>query len=162
MCKVFKISKSSYYSWINSGPSKLWTENEKLLVKIKEIFEASFQSYGSPRITEELRAHGFVVSRQRIARIMKAAGIQTRRKRKFKSTTDSRHNYPIVLNILNREFSVKISGEVWVSDITYIRTSKGWLYLTVILDLFDRKVVGWAMKRIECRRDHNCCMAYGD
>lgn len=147
MCKVLKISESSYYSWVNSGPSKLWTENEQLLVKIKEIFEGSFQSYGSPRITEELRAHGFVVSRQRIARIMKAAGIQTRRKRKFKSTTDSRHNYPIVPNILNREFSVKISGEVWVSDITYIRTSKGWLYLTVIIDLFDRNVVGWAMSK---------------
>lgn len=90
---------------------------------------------------------GFVVSRQRTARIMKAARIRARRKRKFKSTTDSRHNYPIVPNILNREFTVTRPGQVWVSDITYIRTSKGWLYLTVIIDLCDRKVVGWAMSK---------------
>lgn len=116
-------------------------------MKIKEIFEASFGSYGSPRIAQELRTLGYVVSRQRTARIMKTARIRARRKRKFKSTTDSRHNYPIVPNILNREFTVTRPGQVWVSDITYIRTSKGWLYLTVIIDLFDRKVVGWAMSK---------------
>lgn len=147
MCKVFKISKSSYYQWLKGGPSKRWIENERLLVKIKEIFEASFGSYGSPRIAQELRTLGYVVSRQRTARIMKTARIRARRKRKFKSTTDSRHNYPIVPNILNREFTVTRPGQVGVSDITYIRTSKGWLYLTVIIDLFDRKLVGWAMSK---------------
>ena len=143
----FKIGKSSYYLWLKGGLSRRWSENEQLLVKIKEIFEASFESYGSPGIAQELRTLGFVVTRQRTTRIMKAARIRARRKRKFKSTTDSSHNYPIVPNILNREFSVARPAQVWVSDITYIRTSNGWLYLTVIIDLFDRKVVGWAMSK---------------
>jgi len=147
MCKVFKISKSSYYWWLKSGPSRRWVENEQLLVKIKEVFDASQKSYGSPRITEELISLGFVVSRPRTARIMKAAGIRAKRKRKFVVTTDSRHNYPVVPNLLDREFSATRPGQVWVSDITYVRTSKGWLYLTVIIDLFDRKVVGWAMSK---------------
>lgn len=147
MCKVFKISKSSYYRWMKSGPSKRWLENEQLLVNINEVFEASSGSYGSPRIATELNTLGFQVSRQRTARIMKAAGIRAKRKRKFVATTDSRHGYPVAPNVLNREFTVARPGQVWVSDITYIRTSKGWLYLTVIIDLYDRKVVGWAMSR---------------
>lgn len=147
MCKVFKISKSSYYRWVKSGPSKRWVENEQLLVKITDIYEDSSGSYGSPRITEELKNQGFIVSRQRTARIMKSAGISAKRKKKFVATTDSRHNYPIAPNILNREFTVERPGQVWVSDITYIKTNKGWLYLTVIIDLFDRKVVGWAMSK---------------
>ena len=138
MCRVFKIGKSSYYSWFKNGPSKRWIENEQLLVKINEIFTASTQSYGSPRIAVELKVLGFQVSRQRTARIMKAAGIRAKRKKKFISTTDSRHNYPIVPNVLNREFTATRPGQVWVSDITYIKTNKGWMYLTVIIDLFDR------------------------
>lgn len=147
MCRVFKIGKSSYYSWLKNGPSKRWIENEQLLVKINEIFTASTQSYGSPRIAVELKVLGFQVSRQRTARIMKAAGIRAKRKKKFISTTDSRHNYPIVPNVLNREFTATRPSQVWVSDITYIRTNKGWMYLTVIIDLFDRKVIGWAMSK---------------
>jgi transposase InsO family protein len=116
-------------------------------VKITEVFDASSRSYGSPRITKELRVLGFHVSRQRTARIMKSAGIKAKRKRKFLATTNSRHNYPIVPNVLNREFTATRPAQVWVSDITYIKTSKGWLYLTVIIDLFDRKVVGWSMSR---------------
>jgi transposase InsO family protein len=146
MCKVFKISKSSYYRWMKSGPSKRWLENEELLVNINKVFEASYGSYGSPRIATELNTLGFQVSRQRTARIMKAAGIRAKRKRKFIATTDSRHGYPVAPNILNREFTVARPAQVWVSDITYIRTSKGWLYLTVIIDLFDRKVVGWLFR----------------
>lgn len=147
MCRVFKIGKSSYYSWLKNGPSKRWVENEQLLISINKVFEDSSQSYGSPRISVELKTLGFQVSRQRIARIMKAAGIRAKRKRKFIATTDSRHNYPIVPNVLNREFTVTRPGQVWVSDITYIKTSKGWMYLTVIIDLYDRKVIGWAMSK---------------
>lgn len=147
MCKVFKISKSSYYRWIKSGPSKRWIENEQLLVNINKVFKASSGSYGSPRIAAELNILGFQVSRQRTARIMKAAGIRAKRKRKFVTTTDSRHGYAVAPNVLNREFTVARPAQVWVSDITYIRTNKGWLYLTVIIDLFDRKVVGWAMSK---------------
>jgi putative transposase len=147
MCRVFKISKSSYYHWLKSGPSKRWLENEDLLVRIKKIFDYSLKTYGSPRIKEELQTQGFQVSRPRIARIMKAAGIRARIPRRFVVTTNSKHNYPVAPNILNRKFSTIRSGQVWVSDITYIRTNRGWLYLTVIIDLFDRKVVGWAMSK---------------
>ncbi len=147
MCKVFKISKSSYYRWIKSGPSKRWIENEQLLVNINKVFKASSGSYGSPRIAAELNILGFQVSRQRTARIMKAAEIRAKRKRKFVTTTDSRHGHAVAPNVLNREFTVARPAQVWVSDITYIRTNKGWLYLTVIIDLFDRKVVGWAMSK---------------
>jgi putative transposase len=147
MCRVFKISKSSYYHWLKSGPSKRWLENEELLVRIKSIFDYSSKTYGSPRIKEELQAQGFHVSRPRVARIMKAAGIRARIPRRFVVTTDSRHNYPVAPNILNREFATSRPGQVWVSDITYIKTNKGWLYLTVIIDLFDRKVVGWSMSK---------------
>jgi len=147
MCKVFKISKSSYYLWLKGGPSKRWVENEQLLITINNVFKASLQSYGSPRMTEELKVLGFNVSRQRTARIMKAAGIRAKRKRKFVATTDSHHKYPIVPNVLNREFTVPEPGLVWVSDITYIKTTQGWLYLTVVIDLFDRKAIGWAMSK---------------
>ncbi len=147
MCKVFKISKSSYYYWLKNGPSKRWLENQELLLRINTIFEYSSKTYGSPRIKEELQAQGFKVSRPRVARIMKAAGIRARIPRRFVATTDSRHNYPVAPNILNREFTAARPGQVWVSDITYIKTNKGWLYLTVIIDLFDRKVVGWSMSK---------------
>lgn len=147
MCKVFKISKSGYYQWLQNGDSGRWKQNQQLLIEIKKIFEDSHQSYGSPRMTEELRSVGFSVSRPRTARIMQAAGLQAKRKRKFKATTDSRHNYPVAPNLLNQEFEVTAPARVWVSDITYIRTNKGWLYLTVIIDLFDRKVIGWAMSK---------------
>jgi len=147
MCRVFKISKSSYYHWLKSGSSKRWLENEELLVRIKNIFDYSLKTYGSPRIKEELQTQGFQVSRPRVARIMKAAGIRARIPRRFVVTTDSRHNYPVAPNILNREFTTSRPGQVWVSDITYIRTNRGWLYLTVIIDLFDRKVVGWSMSK---------------
>lgn len=147
MCRVFKISKSSYYHWLKNGPSKRWLENEELLIRIKNIFDYSLKTYGSPRIKEELQTQGFQVSRPRVARIMKAAGIRARKPRRFVVTTDSSHNYPVAPNILNRKFSATRPGQVWVSDITYIRTNRGWLYLTVIIDLFDRKVVGWAMSK---------------
>ena len=112
-----------------------------------DVFENSKSSYGSPRITKELRAMGISASKPMVARLMKAAGIQTRRRKKFVATTDPKHNYPIAPNVLDRKFSATRPGEVWVSDITYVRTYQGWLYLTVIIDLFDRKVVGWAMSK---------------
>ncbi len=125
MCKVFKISKIGYYNWLQNGDSGRWNENQKLLVEIKRIFQNSGQSYGSPRMTEELRSLGHRVSRPRMARIMSTAGLQAKRKRKFKATTDSRHNYPTAPNLLNQDFSVTAPAKVWVSDITYIRTNKG-------------------------------------
>ena len=118
-----------------------------MLKRIQEIFNLSHKTYGSPRITEELRAGGKNISRPRVARIMKAAGIRARKPRKFIRTTDSRHNYPLVPNILRRNFKAGRRGEIWVSDITYVLTKSGWLYLTVIIDLYDRKVIGWSMSK---------------
>jgi len=110
VCRVFKISKSSYYHWLKSGPSKRWTENEELLVRINNIFEYSSKTYGSPRIKEELQAQGIQVSRPRVARIMKVAGIMARKPRRFVVTPDSRHNYPVAPNILNMEFTTSRPG----------------------------------------------------
>jgi len=110
-----------------------------------DIFDNSHKTYGSPRITEELRAKGKKVSRKRVAKIMQAADIRARKRNKFVVTTDSRHSYPIVPNVLDRKFRAARPGEIWVSDITYVRTKNGWLYLTVIIDMYDRKVIGWSM-----------------
>ena len=145
MCKVFNISKQTYYRSRNYVPSQRDSENRALLWEIRKIHQLSKATYGSPRITDELKARGFDVSRQRVARLMKLEGIRAVRKKRFVVTTDSRHSYPVVENKLDRNFTVESPSTVWVSDITYIRTMKGWLYLTVILDLFDRKVIGWAL-----------------
>ena len=142
MSKALDVSKSGYYNWLKSAPSDQWLENRKIIELIEDIFEQSHESYGSPRMAVELEKHGYKVSRPRTAIMMKALGVVARRKRKSKSTTDSNHNYPISPNLLNQDFSVKRRNQVWVSDITYIETTKGWVYLTVIIDLFDRKVIG--------------------
>lgn len=145
MCKMFKISRSGYYNWLKSSPSKGWLANEAISIEIQTIFKDSFESYGAPRITKELFNRGYSVSRPRVARLMRANGLFARKKRRFIPTTDSKHNYPIAPNILNREFDVERENQVWVSDITYIETKQGWVYLTVIIDLFHRKIIGWSM-----------------
>ncbi len=145
MCRTLKVSKSGYYHWLQSGPSKLWTENQKATTLIKSIFKDSFESYGSPRVKPELESLGYKASRPRVARIMKADYLFAERRRKFRATTDSGHNYPIAPNLLDQCFEVSRQNQVRVSDITYIKTKQGWLYLTVIIDLFNRKVVGWAL-----------------
>ena len=132
-------------NWLNSGPSDRWLENRKIIELIGLAFEESYQSYGSPRMAVELEKRESKVSRPRITRMIKAMVIVARRKRKFKNTTDSSHNYLVSPNILNQIFSVKRRNQVWVSDITYTETTKGWVYLTVIIDLFDRKVIGWSL-----------------
>ena len=116
-----------------------------MLIDIRDIFESSHKTYGSPRMQVELSEMGYYVSRPGVARIMRAADLKAISPKKFRVTTDSKHNYPIALNILDRNFEVQRRYQVWVSDNTYIRTYQGWLYLTVIIDLFDRKIVGWAM-----------------
>ena len=144
MCEVFKVSRSGFYAWQKHVPSNRDNENRMLLSEIQRIHQMSRASYGSPRITDELKSRGFDVSRPRVARLMNKNGIRAVRAKKFVPTTDSKHGYPVVENKLERDFTAKGSGQVWVSDITYVRTAQGWLYLTVILDLFDRKVIGWS------------------
>lgn len=146
MCKVFKISRSGYYNWTNRKPSKLAMETHKIKDEIKSIYQESKGRYGSPKITVELRAKGFTVSRPRVARIMRSEGLKSIIKKKYKvCTTDSKHHYPVSKNHLNRNFKTQRQGQVWVSDITYIHTKQGWLYLTMIMDLYDRKIIGWSL-----------------
>ena len=147
MCKVLKVSRSSYYSWLMRVPGKRDIENCDLSDRIKKIYEYSKKTYGSPRVTIALLEAGVHVSRPRVARLMKQQNLQSIIRKKWIVTTDSRHNYPVVENKLNRDFNVTRPGQVWVSDITYIKTAQGWLYLTVIIDLYDRKVIGWAFSR---------------
>lgn len=145
MCSVFKVSRGGFYGWLRSSPSKRSIENQMLEVEILVAFENSKKIYGSPRITRELNKKDIKVSRPRVARIMRSASLRSIVKKKFKVTTDSSHKFPVPENILDRDFKPGILGAVWVSDITYIRTRQGWLYLTTVIDLGDRKIIGWAL-----------------
>lgn len=147
MCKYLRVSKNSYYSWKRKKSTKSNSENRKDLLKkqIKEIYDDSRGTYGSPRITARLAKKGISVTRSYVARLMKIMGLRSILSKKFVVTTDSNHNYQVVDNILDRNFEAEDIGMVWVSDITYIRVGKDWNYLTVIIDLGDRKVIGWSL-----------------
>jgi putative transposase len=147
MCRVLDVSRSGYYIWLKSVPSKRTIENNKLIEQIQLIHKQSKETYGSPRITKELRARYYLVSRPRVARLMKKAKIRSVTKKKFVVTTFSKHGFALSPNLLNREFKPNQQGKVWVSDITYVRTTEGWLYLTVIIYLADRKVIGWSTSK---------------
>jgi putative transposase len=148
MCRVFKISRSGFYHWLTRKPSARRINNQEALRLIKELHQKSKGRYGSPKITIELRNRGVRISRPRVARIMKAHGIRSIVHKRFRvQTTDSNHNYPIAKNLLDRDFTPEKTGKAWVSDITYIRTLEGWLYLTTVVDLGDRKVIGWALSQ---------------
>lgn len=146
MCKVFKISKSGFYDWQKRKPSARQLENQQITKEINRVYKASKSRYGSPKITDQLRDNGWQVSRPRVARIMRNEGIRSIVSKKYRGfTTDSKHSLPVAKNHLNREFLADRPGQKWVSDITYIPTKQGWLYLTIIMDLFDRKIIGWAL-----------------
>jgi transposase InsO family protein len=147
LCKILSVSRSGYYKWLKRKPGKREIENMKLLKEIKKIHKQTDQTYGSPRMTRELRYRSYSCSRTRVARIMAKNNIYAKTKRKFKPTTDSNHKHPVSPNLLNQDFQADRFNQTWVSDITYIRTSAGWVYLTVIIDLFNRQVVGWSMSR---------------
>ena len=146
MCKVLKVNRSAYYHWINNGciVNKV---DKKLNQLIKDIFYQYREVYGTRRIKAVLvQEYGVIVSTRKIAKSMKEVGVIVKMKRKFKvRTTDSNHNYKISPNRLQRDFRTNVPDEVYVGDITYIRTQQGWLYLAVVIDLFSRKVVGWSM-----------------
>lgn len=146
MCQVLKVGRSSYYAWLKHKPSKKEKRDKVLTEQIQEVYFDSKQRYGSPRITEELRSQGIKVSRPKVAKMMQNMGLSSKLGKKFiPSTTDSKHNKDISPNLLDRNFKAIKRGTVWVSDITYIATLEGFLYLTTIIDLYDRKVVGWAI-----------------
>ncbi len=144
LCETLKVSRSGYYAWTRRDESHHRRMDRVLAVKIRAHHAASGDTYGSPRIVDDLRANGDAVGRKRVARIMRQEGLDARPRRGFKRTTDSKHSFPIAPNMLQRNFEADAPNEVWVADITAIRTWEGWLYLAVIVDLFSRKVVGWA------------------
>jgi transposase InsO family protein len=145
MCQFLNISRSSYYQWLKRGECPHAKKDQELKVKIRSIYEQSKKRYGSPRIYAELRAQGIRCGKKRVERLMREMGLQAKHKRQFRVTTNSKHNYPVAQNLLDRQFQVPAPNQVWVADITYIRTFEGWLYLAAIMDLHSRKIVGWAM-----------------
>jgi putative transposase len=145
MCRVLQVNRSGFYAWLKRTPSKRALTNRKLTQEIRIIYQESRLTYGSPRITQVLKGRHISVSRPRVARLMKKANIRSVVKKKFRVTTLSDHTYGICENKLNRNFKVSQTGKVWISDITYVKTAQGWLYLTMIMDLADRKVIGWSL-----------------
>ena len=146
MCRVLCVSRSGFYAWRKRPPSVRSREDVELGEKIDEVFKESRGRYGSPRVHVELRTqHGIRVGRKRVARLMRLKNLVARRKRRFRKTTDSNHAFAVAPNRLKRNFNVNAPNRAWVADITYLWTREGWLYLAVILDLFSRRVVGWAM-----------------
>lgn len=146
MCRVLGVARSAYYDWLTRKPSKRTLENQVLKSTIQELHRQAKFRLGSPKLTVELKDRGFFVSRPRVARLMKQLGIRSIISKKFKvTTTDSNHDHLPSKNLLARDFTASRPGEKWVSDITYVRTKQGWLYLTIVMDLFDRKIIGWSM-----------------
>jgi putative transposase len=145
LCRTLQVSASGFYAWCRRGLSPRARGDALLKVEIRAAHAASNRTYGSPRILADLKANGQRVGRKRVARLMREEGIEGQRKRRFRTTTDSRHSHPVAANHLNRDFSASAPNEVWVSDITYIWTREGWMFLAAIMDLFSRRVVGWSM-----------------
>jgi len=143
-CEVLDVSRSGYYAWKGRPEAPRVAEDAELVVEIKAAHKAGRGNYGSPRVHRELRAKGRRVGRKRVARLMRQEGIVARKKRRFRRTTDSNHPHPIAPNVLERNFDVELPNIAWVTDVTYVWTHEGWLYLAAILDLFSRRVVGWA------------------
>ncbi len=143
MCEVLGVSKSGYIYWRKFLKGSLKTA--VLDKEIKNIFAKSYQTYGSPRVYIDLQKSGIEVSESKVARRMKALSISPKMKKRFKNTTDSKHGMPIAPNVLNRAFETKEIGKVWVSDITYIRVKHSFVYLTTVIDLADRMIVGWSV-----------------
>ena len=142
LCSFSRVERSSYYEWLNREEK---SEDLKLVTEIRSIFAKSRNTYGAIRMTRELKERGYCVNRKKVARLMKLEGLKSVHKRKFKvMTTDSNHNNPVADNLLEQDFSATAPNQKWASDITYVRTSEGWLYLAVVIDLFSRKVIGWS------------------
>lgn len=145
MSRLFDVSRSGFYAWLMREPSQRAKEDERLKVAIKAAHKRTRESYSARRLQPELASDGFIAGRDRIARLRLELGIRCRQKRKFKTTTNSKHNLPVAENLLNQTFMPSAPNEVWVSDITYIPTGEGWLYLAGIKDVFTCEIVDYAM-----------------
>jgi transposase InsO family protein len=140
-----KVSSRGYYNWLTRLPSDREIENQQLTKSIREVFIQNRNVYGVRRIAKVLAKNDILISRKRIGKLMKSAGLFCKTKRRFKVTTDSRHNKPIAPNLLARQFDVCVPDKYWVGDITYIPTNNGWLYLATVIDLYSRQIIGWSM-----------------
>ena len=157
MCRMLEVSPSGFYAWLDREPSNRALEDQHFAAKVAAVHKRSRRRYGSPRIHRELRTAGTRIGRKRVARLMCAQGLVARPKRRFRRTTDSSHGRPPAPNLIERNFVVAAPDRVWVTDITYIWTKEGWLYLAAVIDLFSRRVVGWAIsERIDAAL---CCRA---
>jgi putative transposase len=156
LCRVLCVSTSGYYAWASRPPSHRQADNLRLLGKIRHLFKASRQTYGSPSIQRDLRKLGEPCSRRRVARLMREDGLRVLTRPRYKVTTDSKHSFAVADNLLQRRFNVGTAPAAWAGDITYIRTGEGWLYLAVLLSVNTRRVVGHAMGRFI---DTNLCLA---
>ncbi len=145
MCEVLEVSSSGYYDWVDRPESQRAKENRRLLTRIRCFHQSSKAIYGSPRIHEDLVESGERVGVNRVARLMRQAGIQSKVARKFVVTTESKHNLPAAPDRLKRQFRTELPDQAWVSDTTFVPTRQGWLFLAVVLDLYSRQVIGWAM-----------------
>lgn len=145
-CRVLAVAESGYYAWLQAQPSERQQADAQLLAEIQVIYQQNRRLYGSPRIHAELKKQGWQCSRKRVARLMRQAHLASVRQRRYRiQTTDSKHLYPVAANVLDRQFQAQRPNQKWAADITYIPTQKGWLYLAAVLDLFSRRIVGWAM-----------------
>jgi putative transposase len=144
LCDVLSVSRSGYYAWKGRPPSPRATEDAKLVGEIKAAYAVGRGGYGSPPVQRELRKRGRRIGKKRVERLMRCEGIRARRRRRFRTTTDSNHTDPIAPNLLNRDFTAELPNRAWVTDVTYVWTQEGWLYLAAILDLYSRRVVGWS------------------
>ena len=147
MCRMLDVSESGYRAWRRGGkPYRKRLSDAQMLALIRSIHAEFKGSYGSPRMVRALRLRGFPAGKDRVERLMQENGIKAKHKRRFKVTTDSKHNLPVAPNLLERNFTPDAPNQVWTSDITYLWTAEGWLYLAIVIDLFNREVVGWSLK----------------
>ena len=152
MCRLLEVKRSTYYAWRTRPESRRTKEDRLLLIEIEISHKASDRTYGSPRVHQDMQGKGVRCGVNRVARLMRERRIRAKQARRYKVTTNSDHSHPVAANLLDRQFDVAEPDRVWTADITYIWTRAGWLYLAVILDLFSRRVVGWAMSnRIDCQ-----------
>ena len=145
LCEVLEISRSGYYAWKRRPAARRSISDAQLALEIAASHANSRGRYGSPRVLADLRAKGFRIGKKRVERLMRELGLVGRRKRRFRKTTDSNHAQPIAPNVLARDFAAAAPNQSWVTDVTYIATDEGWAYLAAILDLYSRRIVGWAI-----------------
>ena len=143
-CALFGVSSSGYYAWKNRSPSRRQLDDMVFLAHIRAQFRVSHETYGSPRMHAELREEGLSIGRHRVARLMRENGLKARQRYRFKKTTNSEHGRTVAANILDQDFIAEQPNEKWGADISYIWTAEGWLYLAIVVDLFSRRIVGWA------------------